>query len=236
MLTVSFGRRIQTNKWRQPLDRSRGNPRSITASDPLHIITTLARPHTHTGILVPLYILVLGFSPKRAIPLSNVTILVRLCNGVYVTRLNATHTHSGLDVQNTPSAFIYDQCTLDRSQRTPPPRPSLSQTTHKPTPKGGSIANVIAGMRNRHPYADRPLLDFTLILMMEPTTIVGAVVGSFANKARFTYGWMDGDDDAVEGKRKGKMGEARLGLESITQGKKGKKASLLTPLTSLHRH
>lgn len=29
------------------------------------------------GILVPLYILVLGFSPRRAIPLSNVTILVR---------------------------------------------------------------------------------------------------------------------------------------------------------------
>ncbi|KAM3567966.1 hypothetical protein VYU27_009901 [Nannochloropsis oceanica] len=74
------------------------------------------------GILVPLYILVLGFSPRRAIPLSNVTIL------------------------------------------------------------GGSIANVISGCLNRHPCADRPLLDFSLILMMEPTTIVGAVVGSFANK------------------------------------------------------
>ena len=47
------------------------------------------------GILVPLYILVLGFSPRRAIPLSNVTIL------------------------------------------------------------GGSIANVISGCINRHPYADR---------------------------------------------------------------------------------
>jgi len=33
----------------------------------------------HAGILVPLYILVLGFSPKRAIPLSNVTILVSAC-------------------------------------------------------------------------------------------------------------------------------------------------------------
>jgi len=32
--------------------------------------------------------------------------------------------------------------------------------------QGGSIANVIAGVRNRHPYADRPLLDFTLIMMM----------------------------------------------------------------------
>lgn len=32
--------------------------------------------HQQTGILVPLYCLVLGFAPKRAIPLSNVTILV----------------------------------------------------------------------------------------------------------------------------------------------------------------
>ena len=34
----------------------------------------------------------------------------------------------------------------------------------------------------RHPLADRPLLDWSLILIMEPTTIVGAVIGSFANK------------------------------------------------------
>ena len=47
-----------------------------------------------------------------------------------------------------------------------------SRTTH-PQTQGGSIANVISGCINRHPYADRPLLDFSLILMMEPTTIVG---------------------------------------------------------------
>lgn len=31
--------------------------------------------HTYAGILVPIFILVMGFSPKYAIPLSNVTIL-----------------------------------------------------------------------------------------------------------------------------------------------------------------
>ena len=74
------------------------------------------------GILVPIYILVMGFSPKHAIPLSNVTVF------------------------------------------------------------GGAIANVILNMKKRHPLADRPLVDWDLILVMEPLTIAGALMGAFLNK------------------------------------------------------
>ncbi|CAM9702298.1 unnamed protein product [Ectocarpus sp. 4 AP-2014] len=74
------------------------------------------------GILVPLYILVLGFDPKHAIPLSNITIF------------------------------------------------------------GGAITNTVLNLSKRHPAADRPLVDWDLILVMEPLTIGGALVGSFINK------------------------------------------------------
>mmetsp|Transcript_3212 Transcript_3212/g.4700 ORF Transcript_3212/g.4700 Transcript_3212/m.4700 type:complete len:425 (+) Transcript_3212:1007-2281(+) len=74
------------------------------------------------GILVPILILVMGFSPKHAIPLSNVTVL------------------------------------------------------------GGAIANTLLNSRKRHPHADRPLVDWDLILVMEPLTIAGALVGAFLNK------------------------------------------------------
>jgi uncharacterized membrane protein YfcA len=74
------------------------------------------------GILVPLYILVMGFHPRMAIPLANVTIF------------------------------------------------------------GGSIANCILNLPKRHPVADRPLIDFDLMLVMEPLTIAGAVVGAIINK------------------------------------------------------
>ena len=74
------------------------------------------------GILVPIYILVMGFSPKHAIPLSNVTVF------------------------------------------------------------GGAIANVLLNMPKRHPIADRPLVDWDLILVMEPLTIAGALLGAFLNK------------------------------------------------------
>jgi uncharacterized membrane protein YfcA len=74
------------------------------------------------GILVPIYILVMGFSPKHAIPLSNITVF------------------------------------------------------------GGAVANVILNMRKRHPLADRPLVDWDLILVMEPLTIAGALLGAFLNK------------------------------------------------------
>jgi uncharacterized membrane protein YfcA len=74
------------------------------------------------GILVPIYILMLHFRPKYAIPLSNTTVL------------------------------------------------------------GGSIANTWINSYKRHPYADRPLIDWDFILLMEPLTIAGALVGALLNK------------------------------------------------------
>lgn len=74
------------------------------------------------GILVPIYILVMGFSPKQAIPLSNVTVF------------------------------------------------------------GGAVANTILNLPKRHPDANRPLVDWDLILVMEPLTIAGALIGAFLNK------------------------------------------------------
>lgn len=74
------------------------------------------------GILVPIYILILGFMPKHAIPLSNVTVF------------------------------------------------------------GGAVANTIRNVRQRHPNADRPLIDWDLILVMEPSTLAGALIGANLNK------------------------------------------------------
>lgn len=74
------------------------------------------------GILVPIYILVMGFTPKHAIPLSNITVF------------------------------------------------------------GGAIANSYLNAQKRHPLADRPMVDWDLILVMEPLTIAGALLGAFLNK------------------------------------------------------
>jgi len=74
------------------------------------------------GILVPIYILVMNFSPRYGIPLSNVTIL------------------------------------------------------------GGSIANNAFNILKRHPARPRPMIDYDLVLLMEPPTIAGAVLGSILNK------------------------------------------------------
>jgi uncharacterized membrane protein YfcA len=46
---------------------------------------------------------------------------------------------------------------------------------------GGAIANTLLNLSKRHPEADRPLIDWDLILIMEPLTIVGALIGSFLN-------------------------------------------------------
>jgi hypothetical protein len=47
---------------------------------------------------------------------------------------------------------------------------------------GGAIANVLFAARRRHPYADRPSINWTLIILFEPLVIFGSVLGSFGNK------------------------------------------------------
>lgn len=47
---------------------------------------------------------------------------------------------------------------------------------------GGAIANMVLNITKRHPLADRPLVDWDLILVMEPLTIAGALLGAFLNK------------------------------------------------------
>jgi uncharacterized membrane protein YfcA len=85
------------------------------------------------GILVPVLILVGQFSPKEAVPLTNICIL------------------------------------------------------------GGSISNCAFNMMKRHPFfdkppppdytvIDRPRIDYDIVLVMEPMTIAGAVLGSLINK------------------------------------------------------
>ena len=74
------------------------------------------------GILVPIYILILNFPAKHAIPLSNVTVF------------------------------------------------------------GGAVANTILNVRKRHPLADRPLIDWNIIMIMEPFTILGSLLGANLNK------------------------------------------------------
>ncbi len=74
------------------------------------------------GFLVPIYILILYFPPKHAIPLSNVTVF------------------------------------------------------------GGAVGNTLLNLSKRHPLADRPLIDWDIIVLMEPLTVAGAIVGANLNK------------------------------------------------------
>ena len=50
-----------------------------------------------------------------------------------------------------------------------------------PAVLGGSIANCVHASALRHPYADRPIVDWDLIVITETLTVAGAVLGSFTN-------------------------------------------------------
>jgi len=46
---------------------------------------------------------------------------------------------------------------------------------------GSSISNLVLNVNKRHDYADRPRIDWDIMLMMEPLTVAGALVGTFVN-------------------------------------------------------
>jgi uncharacterized membrane protein YfcA len=50
---------------------------------------------------------------------------------------------------------------------------------------GGAISNFIFNVGRRHAYFDRPLIDWNIILAMEPATILGALLGGYLNKVHF---------------------------------------------------
>lgn len=52
---------------------------------------------------------------------------------------------------------------------------------------GSALANVLFNMRQRHPAADRPLIDYRLCAMLEPMTMVGTVFGVFLNSVLPTW-------------------------------------------------
>jgi len=47
---------------------------------------------------------------------------------------------------------------------------------------GGSLSNFIFNAPRRHAFLNRPLIDWDLILVMEPATILGALIGGYVNK------------------------------------------------------
>jgi uncharacterized membrane protein YfcA len=70
------------------------------------------------GIVVPVFILIMGLQPKVAIPIGAATVL------------------------------------------------------------GGSIGSTIMNFARRHPLADRPIIDWDLVMVMEPLTLVGTLLGT----------------------------------------------------------
>ncbi len=47
---------------------------------------------------------------------------------------------------------------------------------------GVTFIATVVNMRRRHPLSDRPLIDWDLVLIMEPLTLFGAIAGTYINK------------------------------------------------------
>ena len=48
--------------------------------------------------------------------------------------------------------------------------------------RAGALANFSFNLMRRHPSGCKSLIDWDLILVMEPATILGALFGSYLNK------------------------------------------------------
>ena len=74
------------------------------------------------GVLVPLLTLIMGFNTKRAIPISNFTVV------------------------------------------------------------GCAAVNIVMNACERHPELDRPLVEWSIVMVMLPMTLIGTVIGGYINK------------------------------------------------------
>jgi len=126
---VSGGPKLEHRKKLWPLDAGDWTGVGLVA---IIQVTTAGGGIGAGAILVPMYIWVMGFPQKLAIPMANVTVF------------------------------------------------------------GGALAQAMLQMIERHPKANRPLIDFDLALAMEPLTTAGAIIGSIAQKISpdFVISWL----------------------------------------------
>lgn len=47
---------------------------------------------------------------------------------------------------------------------------------------GGTLSSTILNFPRRHPLADRPLIDWDLILVMQPVVLIGVFLGTFVHQ------------------------------------------------------
>jgi uncharacterized membrane protein YfcA len=60
--------------------------------------------------------------------------------------------------------------------------PKLAIPVGSLTVLGGAVASTIINFPRRHPLADRPLIDWDLVLVMEPLTLLGALLGTLLHR------------------------------------------------------
>jgi hypothetical protein len=57
---------------------------------------------------------------------------------------------------------------------------------------GGALANAAFNVGRQHPLRPGPLIDWDLALVMEPSTILGALAGTYINHVSGDWGVTDG--------------------------------------------
>lgn len=47
---------------------------------------------------------------------------------------------------------------------------------------GGALASTTINLKRRHPLADRPIIDWDLVLVMQPVVLIGVFMGTFVHQ------------------------------------------------------
>ena len=60
--------------------------------------------------------------------------------------------------------------------------PRLAIPLSSVTVMGGALASTSVNIRRRHPIADRPLIDWDIMLVMQPLILIGALIGTLLHR------------------------------------------------------
>lgn len=112
------------------------------------------------GMILPMFILLFDMSNTRAAALTSCTVMVSRQAGRQVSSPCSCSQRRLIDIADVSSPL------------TCPPE------------QGGALTNTLFALRQRHPLADRPLINWDIVLLMEPTSIIGAVLGSLVHQVR----------------------------------------------------
>lgn len=110
--------------------------------------------------------------------------ITRICLHQYLLSRSAEHITFYMRIQDLTTPFLCGAAPVSLTAPATGFELHTAVALTSVTILGGGLSNVVFNALKRTTRSGKPLVDWDLVMVMEPSTIAGAILGGYLNKVR----------------------------------------------------